>query len=264
MMPSSARCKGYNGLLAIPMEAPPNTKNELHSPTKGVQNGVPEPIYPGDPGFPAVIEEVKQVRAMVELGIWPTETLKQGNPSGLSGEVPFLLRNTSIYNDGAGDPKAAATYVAMDNPPDLGLLVFRELVRLGVPFKKKYNHFPFHEEITGFQERLIVRIRKAHALGWQVKCYYGLERPETVLELPGCVFCCNDEGAPNHFSFVANHATGYGATYQEILDTFNFQGLLDRQMQVLDVLWQGAMYRMLLGVHYRQDNEEGFKLGQTV
>jgi len=261
-MPLTARCNGCEFPINIPVTAANAPKGtQLHTLVPGQHNDVPMPHYPGTPEFDEQLEEVIDVRRQVELNHWPKEFLAKNNPSQSDGSLPDILVGTGIFQN---KPLTAANYVAMDDPEDLGKHLFKKLRSWGVPFKQRYDHFPFHEEITGSTERLIKRIRRAHHAGWQVKNYYGLERPEMVLGLPGPVFCSGGGQAPNHFSYVANHATGYGATFIELLDTFDFSQHTAEMMMVLDALWQGAQYRTLHGVHYRQDNEQGFLLGARI
>lgn len=266
MTPETARIKGYDKPLPIPLTrgAIPE-KSSLHSPRQGKAHGIAPPIYPGQSGFDGALSEVVEVRRLVELKEWPRQYLE--NPNG-DGTVPYLftlhderLPLRALGVDGV-DPATAANIVRMDDPVELGFVLYKALSFMNVDLNRESTHVEFVEGFARFGSQLGRYVHQALDKVFDVKYHYMLERPETVLGLPGCVFTGDDYGAPNHPAYGAGHGAAAGATEALILRTFDLRE--EEQALVKDACYQFAHYRTLLGVHYRADNDVGLEVGRSV
>ena len=227
----------------------------------GKAHGQPAPLYPGEAGFAETLDEVIQVRRSVELRQWPTEYLSKEHPvdSSLGAETPVLLRNLGISKR---RPSTAAEAVRMDDVTDLGIELFHALRDQGAVLATVadgYGHFPFVESYAAFVADLGMASLYALKNIFEVKSHFGLERPETVLNLPGCIVTGDEYGAPNHFSYGAGHGAVAGAT--EVVINKYFRLTDEQKALVKDAVYQFAHWRTLLGVHYRQDNDCGIRVG---
>lgn len=266
MQPTTARIKGYDEPLPVPLtrNSIPK-KSALHSPRHGQAHGIDAPLYPGQPGFDEWLNEVVEVRRQVELMQWPRAYLE--NASGTGGVPELFKLYDKRYPDRAlgvteARPQSAAEIVRMDDPVDLGIVLYKALSAMKADLNRDGPHVEFVEGYVQFLRRLSVRIHAALDKIFDVKYFYMLERPETVLGLPGCLFTGDGYGAPNHPSYGAGHGAAAGATESVILNTFDLRE--EEQAMVRDACYQFAHYRTLLGVHYRADNDVGLAIGRSV
>lgn len=245
--------KGYDSELPQPLTKKDIPKNsQLHSPRKGVQHGTAAPTEGRDK-----LDEVIEVRRQVVTNHWPADYLAHGD--GFGTEPPVLLKEMGIRKR---RPSTAAAAVRMDKPHDLGVALWDALHAAGAKLKEQYNYVPFVEQFAHFLSEL--NNANYHALDkiFDVKYYWMVERPETVLGLPGCIFTGDSYGAPNHPAFGAGHGSVAGATYALILKFFDLTE--DQAAMVWDACYQFSHWRTLLGVHYREDNDLGLAVGQSV
>ena len=253
-----ARLNGFNGDLKCPLTSIPTVESEIVSPMIGKSHNLDEPFRPDSIEFEYELTVFKDVREQVRKGEWPTEFLATDNPSGLDGDVPELLKTAGVRKY---DPLSAARLVEMDDPVDVGIHLFKELRKRGIPLKNQYNHIPFVEEFVRFIKVLSERLEAILIKAFEAKYYFGLERPETYLEIDGDIITDAVDGAPNHFSYPAGHGSVFAETFNVLDEFFDMD---EMAAYVLDALWQGAHYRTLLGVHYPQDNTAGFKLAGVI
>lgn len=88
--------------------------------------------------------------------------------------------------------------------------------------------------------------------------------PEQRLAAPMEDFTIIKNATPNHWSYVAMHATNAGAARLVAAVTRNHAPNSHADRQVCQALAQNGMGRMALGVHTGPDNVEGFRAGQTI
>lgn len=256
----TARIKGYDQPLPRPLtvDAIPS-KSKLVSPRAGKSHGFAPPHYPGSAEFDAQLAVVTEVRDQVCRNVWPSEFLSQGNPGGGGARPPQMLVDALGFEESGhpDNPHIAALAVSMDRPLDLGTVLYEALTMLP-EYERQYIDFVYG--FCAFQTELAIVVAEALDKVFDVKYYYMLERPETVLGVAGTVFCEDEIGAPGHPAYGAGHAAVSGVTAKMLIAKFGSK----HESAILDACWQFAAYRTLLGVHYPQDNQCGWDVGQSV
>lgn len=258
-----ARIKGLpaDQPLKIPVEGNEIPKQRiLHSIRPGYRHNTPAPIDTESSEFPEQLAEVVDTVRRVRLKEWPTEYLG-------TDEVPeYLRRKIALDMDhyGLDNPAlACAMLVSMDKLTDFGQLMWDELIADGAePVAQTEYGNPFVEGYAAFLADLGVRNHAALDRMFDIKAYWGKERPETVLGLPGCVFCLNDDGCPPHFAYGAGHGAVVGASKAVLKKHLNTYGHHDAKLGQAGFVF--AHSRTLLGVHYREDNDLGIAEGENV
>jgi hypothetical protein len=257
----TARIKGCEYPLPRPLTAADiPEQSQLVSPREGKHHGFAPPHYPGSPEFDAQLKEVTDVRDQVCRGLWPTGFLTTDNPSGLGGRPPTLIADALGFQDNGhpDNPRIAAMSVSMDRPLDLGIELYSALSQLESADAK---YIDFVSGFNRFSVELAVKVHAALETVFDVKYFYMLERPETVLGVAGTVFCEDEIGAPGHPAYGAGHAAAAAASAKVITEWFPQDKYRNN---ILDAAWQFGMWRTLLGVHYRQDNAIGWDIGWSV
>ena len=262
-MPKTARCKGFDEPVQVPMtKAAMPAKSKLVALMVGDPSDIPAPHYPGSDEFQIELDEVIECRSLTARGEWPADIYAKDNPANTGDyngnygrDVPELLKHMEIH-----DSIDAAMVVQMDKRMDLGLEIFTALTDRGATPARPTGYIDFVEGGAAFDVRLATRIYGALRKTFAAKWYYGLERPETVLGLPAEVFCQDDMGAPGHFAYPAGHATVAGVVAKLAHEEFQISGT-ELSKMVHDACWQFGMWRMGLGVHYRQDCVAGYDVG---
>lgn len=257
-MPTTARCKGYDEPLQVPVTLENRPKNsKLVSPYPGDPSDIPPPVYPGSEEFQIELDEVIECRRLTARGEWPGAIYARKNPAGgrYGHDVPELLKHMEIH-----DSIDAAMVVQMDKRMDLGMEIFTALMEYGAKPSRETGYIDFVEGGAAYDVRLATRIYGALKKTFKAKWYYGLERPETVLGLPPEVFCQDDMGAPGHFAYPAGHATVAGVVAKLAHEEFQIAGT-ELSKMVHDACWQFGVWRMGLGVHYMQDCVAGYDVG---
>lgn len=237
------------------------------SPKVGKRHGVRPPTRPNQVGYSEMIDEFLMVRDYVERNKWPSDYLQKHFPDFLfsheevpAGKVPEPIMDANVHEN---NPKAAALLVRMDLPSDLGNFIFDYMVRNGVPFRHttRANANEFHRGRVLFNKMLWDELEAATEKFFEVKYFYGAERPEEFLGIPGCVLTSYNEGCPRHPRYIAGHGTLAGVT-QRVVERFFLLNGFPKQRAVSAVSsYQFAQYRTFSGVHLTEDNIEGLRFG---
>lgn len=131
--------------LTFPLTELPQEPCALHSPKVGIDHGLDAP--PAGDDETAELMDVFQVRHQVAAGLWPKEYMekhdlgwkfyKDGevitNAAPMYGPTVILKQFADIHT-----PVQAAKAVHMDDPVDLGLFIFKYLMREGAE-KARYG-----------------------------------------------------------------------------------------------------------------------------
>lgn len=233
---------------------------DVVSPRPGKQHDSKAPLRPGDDGFEQSLDEVSQIVAMTELGRWPADFLAKGNPSGSNGEPPELLKSKLRLH--SRRPERLALAVSMDKPWHLGEFLLDELLMRGVKYREDADHIQFCDEEYSYTATMKDVFDSTHAALnhiFDIKYFWKQPRPEDYKGIPGCQFTVDDLGAPGHWSYGAGHAAAAAATRMAIARNLD----LDAEMlaHLDDSAWQFCQGRTLLGVHFWEDNAEGYRVG---
>lgn len=224
------------------------------SPRAGNKHDSPSPRHNDDD-----LAEVLEVRRMVDLQEWPSEFLMN---DGGGDDVPDLLKSRRALRLKKNKPSVAALVVTMDKPYSLGVELADELLARGVKFREEQDHIQFCDPEMSYSallRDLASANHKALNHAFDVKYFYKAKRPEQYVMVAPCVLCENEAGAPMHPAYPAGHGATSGSAQAVINKYFD----LDSQMslKVHDACYQFAHWRTLLGVHFREDNDEGIRIG---
>lgn len=252
--------KGCNTDLAYPVTEIPADSSGLVNPCIGKNDlNVPAPVMPHEDieEFSRQLYEIVDVRLDVTQNKWPGEFFET---YGIDANIPNPLeRFGMIY-----DAQSAASAVHMDSPVDLGLVAIEWLNSEKAAFTNTVageGHTDFLKNPVGLISDLAVNVTRALEEAFVVKYFFGRPRPEEASRI-GADFTHYPEGCPKHPAYVAGHGAAAGATYGTIA---GFYDLTEEQDQILKTMTQHfAMYRSLAGVHYADDNLEGWRLGVAV
>ena len=206
------------------------------------------------------LEEVIEVRRQVDSMIWPSEFLS--NEFG-GDDIPELLKARKHLKLNKRLPSIAALVVTMDKPYSLGVELADELLARGVKYKEDSPHIQFCDpdfSYSALLADLATANHKALNHAFDVKYYYKAKRPEQLVKVAPCTFCENEKGAPNHYTYPAGHGATSGSAESVINAYFDLDD--DMKGKVYDACYQFAHWRTLLGVHFREDNDEGLRIGR--
>lgn len=271
--------KGYPLPLQYPFTEIPPAQFEidgsvhyshLASPQIGKPHGLPEPTHYGSDGFFAELQEVIEVRSMVEAGIWPADFLLRHHPEPERFN-PYLL-TTPLINEGLTDrdPKSCADVVHMDLPMDMPNAVLRWLNEVMVPLKATTGHVDFLEAVPYVQEDIADATKRNLNKVFEAKYYFGRVRPEEALanvyqEKSMAIDCRSftayREGCPTHPAYPAGHA---GAAAAVKVFSKHFELTEYYQDAIFDTAYLWSMFRTFAGVHYADDNLAGLDIGGLV
>lgn len=233
------------------------------SPRVGKQWDSKAPTRIGDAGFEEQLHQVCESVRMAETGHWPAEYLAIGNPSGLGGAMPTLLKN-KLRISGAKASRNLALSVSMDSYWDLGEFMLEALKKIGVKYKTdKPNTVQFCDTDSSdvaFMVDLHQSCAKALDRVFDIKFFWEEPRPEDYKNIHGTVFTVDRKGAPGHWRFGAGHAALASATYKVLMRHLSIAG--DLAMQVMHECFMFCFGRTPLGVHFIEDNLEGWRVGQ--
>ena len=228
---------------------------DLVSTRTGVKHDSPAPRHNEDD-----LQEVIEVRRMVELGEWPAEFLAN---DGGGDDIPDLLKSRRDLRLTKRRPATAALVVTMDKPYSLGVNLADELLARGEKFKEVRDHVQFCDPTFSYSALLAdlaTANHKALNHAFDVKYYYKAKRPEQYLKVDPCIFSEDNVGAPNHYSYPAGHGATSGSAEAVINAYFDLND--EMKLKVYDACYQFAHWRTLLGVHFREDNDEGLRIGR--
>jgi len=237
---------------------------DVVSPRVGKQWGTNPPTRPGDANFEEVLCEVVDTVEATEKGKWSTELIAKNNPTELGGEVPKLIaKKLMLGTDRNPIPRNLALAVAMDKYWHLGEFLLDELLASGEKFKiDKPGTIQFCDKDSGYMQvmtELHKQVPAAMDRVFDIKYFWKQPRPEDYLGVPGVIFTVNGYPAPGHWSYGAGHGAAAGATAMVINRNMDLSA--DREQQVIHDCWCFAQGRTLLGVHFHEDNELGFRVG---
>jgi len=210
------------------------------------------------------LREVQQVRHEVEKGIFPRWFFEKYYPYNgvFPEEITQPLKNEGLSFD---DPKGLANVVHMDLPTDMPFAAHKWLLSQGANVRTHTaDHINFLESLPQVQEQITDGIQKGLVRSFEVKYYYGLERPEEVYEqetdIDGTLLTAYSEGCPNHPSFTAGHAGAAAGGISSLIK--EFPEITEEQIKVLiDTAYIWAQCRTLAGVHHAIDNVGGLIVG---
>lgn len=237
------------------------SRRDIVSPRPGKQHDSKAPLSLKDgSAFTDALDEVCEVVAMTEGGEWPTEFLAKGNPSGLGGEPPELLKKELRLI--SRNPERLALSVSMDKPWDLAVILLDELLARGAKFREDAQHVQFCDKTNSYTATMMDVMQSVHAALnhiFDIKYFWRKPRPEDYKATPGKQFTVDDLGAPGHWSYGAGHAAAAAAVCQALHRALSLDD--EQSAWVKDACWQFANGRTLLGVHFWEDNAEGFRVG---
>lgn len=217
---------------------------------------------PSDFDIEASTDEILEVRLMVSKGIFPLEFMEKYYPFAgeLPAEIPAPLASEGLSFE---DPEGLANVVHMDLPSQMPNACLRWIAGQGVNVKTRTPAYKnFLETIPYAQEQITDGVKAGLNKSFEAKYYFGLARPEEVLEargnIEGKLMTAYPEGCPGHPSYPAGHG---GAAGGGVLALINHFELTDDQIKVLlDSAYVWAMARSLAGVHHAIDNVAGVEL----
>lgn len=245
------------------LQAPRN----IVSPRPGNPWDSSPPTREGEPGFDDMLQQVVDAVKMTEMGAWSPDLIAQGNPTELGGEIPALLKDRlGLGSVARPQPKRLALAVSMDKPWHLGEWLIDQLLADGQKFQiDKPGTIQFCDQDASYMQTMTdLQQSTSRALDrvFDIKYAWEQPRPEDYLEIPGKIFAVDNLGSPGHWSFGAGHAAAAAATARVIIRAFRLAA--DLAQEVIHACWTFAMGRTLLGVHFHEDNVEGFRVGLQV
>ena len=241
----------------------PQSPRNVVSPRPGKQWDSKAPLFPGDDGFEESLHEVCECVRMAEQGHWPAEYLAKGNPTELGGAKPELLKR-KLRISGRNAARNLALSVSMDEYWDLGVIMLDVLQSKGVKFKTdKPGTVQFCDKDASrvaFLIDLHTRLGKSIDRIFDIKYFWEKYRPEDYKAIHGSVFTVDRYGAPGHYAFGAGHAAFASTTAKVLIDWLKLSA--DLAMQVVHECFMFCFGRTPLGVHFIEDNLEGWRVGQ--
>lgn len=239
-------------------------RRDVVSPRPGNRHDSQAPTRPGDDRYEHLLQEVVDTVHNTEMGIWSTEFLAKGNPSNKGGRVPKLLKKRlDLGTNKKPKPGNLARAVSMDKPWHLGELLLDELLSRGVKYKiDKPGTAQFCDMDSSYMQtmaELMIQTGKALDQVFDIKYFWKEPRPEDYKGVPGEIFNVDGYPAPQHWRYGAGHGAVSGATYKVLARNLKLCG--DLEQETLHACWCFAQGRTFLGVHFHEDNTEGFRVG---
>lgn len=222
----------------------------LHSPRVGHHHGIelPKRLSTQD-GLEETAREVAMVVNMVQRGEFPREQLKKYYPESwgeFPKELPQFLVDEGLSFD---DPLKMAEAVHMDLPTAMPNAYLKWLLKNGYePHEARKNCVDFLEYVPETIEKISNAVRRNLETAFEVKCYYGVPRPEEVL---GYNITAYNEGCPPHASFMAGHHAAAMAN-TVTMKRFNIDDFARKQGR--DGIFFWSMQRYMAGMHFPEDN----------
>lgn len=240
---------------------------DIVSPRPGKRWDSKSPTKEGDPLFEQYLQEVVDVVAATERGAWSTDFLKRGNPTPLEGQVPRLIaKKLRLGTDHRPNPMNLALAVSMDKPWHLGEFLLDALIADGANFKiDRPTTIQFCDKDASYMQtmaELNTECMKALDRVFDVKYYWKQPRPEDYKGVPGVIFNADDMPAPGHYRYAAGHGAVSGATVECLIKNLDLSS--DMEQEVIHAGWVFSHGRTFLGVHFHEDNAEGFRIGRSV
>ena len=224
----------------------------LHSPRVGHHHGIelPKELSTEEDLNKSALE-VAEVVSKVSRGEFPEEFMRKYYPSEwgeFPNEMPEMLR---MFGLSFSDPIAMAHSVHMDLATDFAKQCLRWVLSKGImPNQANPNCIDFLEMVPETIEKIGNASRRNLEMAFEVKCYYGVPRPEEVL---GFNVTRVPEGCPPHGSFIAGHSADAAAS-SVVSKRFELKRYPELLKELRDGTYIWGMQRSLLGVHYGVDN----------
>lgn len=223
----------------------------LHSPRIGNAHGYKPP---SDEQYVAEVEELREVRRLVESNRWPGEYLEKY--MGVGSLSPLLKAYLGLSEQ---NPKGCADTVRMDHPFDIWDLVVRPYARdnsIGIRKTPVHRGVPFTELILVDAEAHRI-IAKGLNKAFDVKYEFGVCRPIEYFD-PNL----QRYATPNHPCTPAGHGAFAGAASRafELLRSPD-----PAQVAAVQVATkQFAMFRSFSAMHIPYSNLLGWQIGHEV
>ena len=234
--------------------------SKLHSVVRGRNDyNVPSPSQLGTPEFEIQRDLFLSIRHDVTEDRWPDEYFGE---QGIDPDPPAMFESVGVTRH---DPQAAARLVdhAMDHPLDLHMLFVEHFgqprLLLGQDERTPQSAGVDFLGFRWFDSVVTGKIYEALVEAFQVKNFFCQQRPEHYFESGKLVA---EYGCPEHLAYVAGHGAIAGATvaaWETHVDPEQFD-IVEGETAGLHY----AHYRSAGGVHWPEDNEQGYWLGKAV
>jgi len=256
--------KGATMELAYPFtELPPTSScSKLASPRIGCNSyNLPTPTQPEDEAFTAELDEVLRVRTDIIAETWPSWFFEA---HGIDSQpVEPILQ--AIYDaqrlTGKSFCEAACHLVHMDSPTDLGEILIGYLNANGYKPVDAPGYNDFLESVPQPLAHVANAVSAALEAAYQTKYFFGRTRPE---EVAGFNCTAYPEGCPPHPAYPAGHGAAAGGTAEILCHIYGLQPGTEIFNLIVTACLQFAYFRTLAGMHYADDNYEGFFMGASV
>lgn len=244
-------------------------KCKLVNPFVGKQHGLMPFDFSKQEEF---LNEVLEVRLLVQKGIYPYEFMMRYNPFPYS--IPFDVDTIEsgellpgpLLDEGltSKDPQKLAEVVHMDSPIDAPSACLTWVLNDGANLKKHEDKYiDFLGTVPNAIENIADGVKLALRKGFEAKYYFGVGRPEEILEekmgAAGKLLTQYPEGCPNHPSYPAGHGCAVAGGVAKILNAFDLNEY--QTQELLLTAYQWSMFRSFAGVHYAVDNVAGLAIG---
>ena len=233
------------------------------SPRPGKRWDSKAPTVKGDADFDDLLCEVVETVKATEMGHWSEEFLQKDNPTELTGVPELLAKRLRLGTNKYPKPKNLALSVSMDKPWHLGEHLIDELLSRGYKYKvDKPGTAQFCDTDASYMAcmvKLNENALKALDRVFDIKYYWKAPRPEDYLKVHGSIFNVDGYSAPGHWRYGAGHGAYSGSTAETVINTFDLPA--DVEAEVRYACWVFAQGRSFLGVHFHEDNTEGFRVG---
>lgn len=248
----------------FPYKKIPEEKNELHSPMVGKSHD----IIPFDYSkYREYLTEVQVVRELCSKGKFPIAFMKKHFPKNWGPyPLPDFLWPEFLTNAGITQKKVKACIeaVRMDLPNDLGRFIFlwlRDKGSLKLKDSEQYKHVPFLETFPETEMLMSKYIYEALVKCFEVKYYYGVARPEQMVEeIYGKErMSVVSYPAPIHPSYAAGHSAAAAATAKFFFDHYELSE--EDKLKIRLGAYYFGQFRTMAGVHYAVDNLAGLQIG---
>lgn len=237
---------------------PPVAGSELISPRVGTTNGMPTPPQPGSQAHTDAVDEIVEVRAKVNNGVWPAEFLERWHPRpGYDGNrIPTVLSLNGVRHR---DPESLGRLVKMDHPLLLLVEINKWLNGKGVPTTDSGNgHYDFIHRYVTIPALIAGVLSERFERCFECKYFFGSPRIDESLGIDEDVIL--QYPTPKHCESPAGHGTGAG-----VMAEYRNHYQLDQELEdeIFDIAYMFAQGRSFSGMHIAWSNLAGMWLGSS-